>query len=199
MPTLQLYNHQIHFTPFVIKGLLALAGLITLVVIGIAESLLQAVVGILALMAWAGIAYWLMLKGQVAYTLTATHLQQHFYQGGWVVKWNNISQIGVCSYEREGWHQPLPWVGIRLKHYAPYLNSICPRLSTQLLLSQRALLYLGAQQKRGIINLKIWYWIPHPMWTPRVNNTPDCKPCWPIECSINVTSLVTIFLFQSRT
>lgn len=98
-------------------------------------------------MAWAGIAYWLMLKGQVAYTLTATHLQQHFYQGGWVVKWNNISQIGVCSYEREGWHQPLPWVGIRLKHYAPYLNSICPRLSTQLLLSQRALLYLGAQQK----------------------------------------------------
>ncbi len=108
MPTLQLYNHQIHFTPFVIKGLLALAGLITLVVIGIAESLLQAVVGILALMAWAGIAYWLMLKGQVAYTLTATHLQQHFYQGGWVVKWNNISQIGVCSYEREGWHQPLP-------------------------------------------------------------------------------------------
>lgn len=64
-----------------------------------------------------------------------------------MVKWNNISQIGVCSYEREGWHQPLPWVGIRLKHYAPYLNSICPRLSTQLLLSQRALLYLGAQQK----------------------------------------------------
>ncbi|CSB57977.1 Uncharacterised protein [Vibrio cholerae] len=54
-------------------------------------------------------------------------------------------------------------------------------------------------KKRGIINLKIWYWIPHPMWTPRVNNTPDCKPCWPIECSINVTSLVTIFLFQSRT
>ncbi|MBW5416753.1 DUF2982 domain-containing protein [Vibrio cholerae] len=147
MPTLQLYNHQIHFTPFVIKGLLALAGLITLVVIGVAESFLQALVGILALMAWAGIAYWLMLKGQVAYTLTATHFQQHFYQGGWVVKWNNISQIGVCSYEREGWHQPLPWVGIRLKHYAPYLNSICPRLSTQLLLSQRALLYLGAQQK----------------------------------------------------
>ncbi|GHX22262.1 hypothetical protein VCSRO204_1026 [Vibrio cholerae] len=180
MPTLQLYNHQIHFTPFVIKGLLALAGLITLVVIGIAESLLQAVVGILALMAWAGIAYWLMLKGQVAYTLTATHLQQHFYQGGWVVKWNNISQIGVCSYEREGWHQPLPWVGIRLKHYAPYSISVL-------------------NKKRGIINLKIWYWTRHPMWMPRVNNTPDCKPCWPIECSINVTSLVTIFLFQSRT
>lgn len=199
MPTLQLYNHQIHFTPFVIKGLLALAGLITLVVIGIAESLLQAVVGILALMAWAGIAYWLMLKGQVAYTLTATHLQQHFYQGGWVVKWNNISQIGVCSYEREGWHQPLPWVGIRLKHYAPYLNSICPRLSTNCCSVNAPYSISVLNKKRGIINLKIWYWIPHPMWTPRVNNTPDCKPCWPIECSINVTSLVTIFLFQSRT
>lgn len=150
-------------------------------------------------MAWAGIAYWLMLKGQVAYTLTATHFQQHFYQGGWVVKWNNISQIGVCSYEREGWHQPLPWVGIRLKHYAPYLNSICPRLSTNCCSANAPYSISVLNKKRGIINLKIWSWTPHLMWTQRVNNTPDCKPCWPIECSINVTSLVTIFLFQSRT
>lgn len=147
MTTLQLYNHQFHFTPRIIKGLVLLATALIISVLWIAQSAMQALIGILALFTWGGLAYWLILKGQVAYTLTATHFQQHFYQGGWVVKWNNISQIGVCSYEREGWHQPLPWVGIRLKDYSPYLSSICPRLSTQLLLSQRALLYLGAQQQ----------------------------------------------------
>ncbi|MFG0604538.1 DUF2982 domain-containing protein [Vibrio mimicus] len=147
MPTLQLYNHQLHFTSKVIIGL-ALLGLILMVGIAwLAQTTLQALIGLLALFTWGGLAYWLMLKGQVAYTLTSTHFQQHFYQGGWVVKWNNVSQFGVCSYESEGWHQPLPWVGIRLKEYAPYLKSICPRLSTQVLLSQRALLYLGAQQQ----------------------------------------------------
>lgn len=147
MPTLQLYNYQLHFTSKVIIGL-ALFVLILLVGIAwLAQTTLQALIGLLVLFTLGGLAYWLMLKGQVAYTLTSTHFQQHFYQGGWVVKWNNISQIGVCSYEREGWHQPLPWVGIRLKDYSPYLSSICPRLSTQLLLSQRALLYLGAQQQ----------------------------------------------------
>ncbi|PAR37537.1 DUF2982 domain-containing protein [Vibrio metoecus] len=147
MPTLQLYNHQLHFTPKILAGFALLASVFIIGVFWLAQTALQALVGILALFTWAALAYWLILKGQVAYTLTATHFQQHFYQGGWVVKWNNISQIGVCSYERDGWHQPLPWVGIRLKEYAPYLNSICPRLSTQVLLSQRALLYLGAQQQ----------------------------------------------------
>ncbi len=85
-------------------------------------------------------------KSQVSFTLTASHFQQHLFKGGWVLRWKDIDSIGICTYEQEGWHQPLPWIGIRLKHYSPYLNSICPRIATEILLGQRALLYLGARQ-----------------------------------------------------
>ncbi|MCG3729095.1 DUF2982 domain-containing protein [Vibrio cincinnatiensis] len=94
-----------------------------------------------------GISYGALCKSWVGFTLTATHFQQHFYHGGWVVKWNNIRQIGVCSYQQEGWHQPLPWIGIQLKNYSPFLDAICPRVARDMLMNQRALLYLGAKQK----------------------------------------------------
>ena len=57
-------------------------------------------------------------------------------------------RIGICHYDQEGRQQPLPWIGIKLKHYSPYLDSICPRIATEILLSQRALLYLGAKQSQ---------------------------------------------------
>ena len=87
-----------------------------------------------------------MLRSRVMFTLTPTHFQQHFYKGGWVLKWSNIEKIGLCTYEQDGWHQPLPWVGIKMTDYSPYLDSICPKITCELLLSQRALLYLGAKQ-----------------------------------------------------
>lgn len=62
------------------------------------------------------------------------------------MRWNNISKIGICNYDNDGWQQPLPWIGIKLKDYQPYLAAICPRVATEILLSQRALLYLGAKQ-----------------------------------------------------
>ena len=90
--------------------------------------------------------YYLMLRSRVLFTLTPTHFQQHFYKGGWVLKWSNIEKIGLCTYQQDGWHQPLPWIGIKIRDYAPYLDSICPKITTELLLNQRALLYLGAKQ-----------------------------------------------------
>jgi|GEM_PF-683367 len=90
--------------------------------------------------------YYLMLRSRVLFTLTPTHFQQHFYKGGWVLKWSNIEKIGLCTYQQDGWHQPLPWIGIKVKDYSPYLDSICPKITTELLLNQRALLYLGAKQ-----------------------------------------------------
>lgn len=93
-----------------------------------------------------GFAVLMIKKSQVTFTLTASHFQQHLFKGGWVVRWRNIESIGICSYQQDGWHQPLPWIGIRLKHYSPYLDAICPRIATEILLSQRALLYLGARQ-----------------------------------------------------
>ncbi|MCY9804904.1 DUF2982 domain-containing protein [Vibrio scophthalmi] len=107
----------------------------------------QFVVGLLVLIALFYAAQWLLKTSIVAYTLTATHFQQHFYKGGWVLKWRNISKIDICQCQHEGWYQPLPWVGIRLKDYSPYLDSICPRITTEILLSQRPLLYVGLQQQ----------------------------------------------------
>ncbi len=107
----------------------------------------QSVIAITGLLVLLIMGYWLIRKSQVAFTLTPTHFQQHLFHGGWVVKWNNISGIGICTYEEEGWHRPLPWIGIKLRRYSPYLDSICPRIATEILLSQRALLYLGARQQ----------------------------------------------------
>jgi len=104
------------------------------------------IVGAFCISALLGTGYYLMLRSRVMFTLTPTHFQQHFYKGGWVLKWSNIEKIGMCTYEQEGWHQPLPWVGIKMKDYSPYLDSICPKVTCELLLSQRALLYLGAKQ-----------------------------------------------------
>jgi len=91
-------------------------------------------------------AYYFIVRCRVMFTLTPTHLQQHFFKGGWVLKWSNIQSIGLCEYGEQGWYKPLPWIGIKLKHYEPYLDGICPRIATEILLSQRALLYLGAKQ-----------------------------------------------------
>ena len=106
----------------------------------------QALLTLIAVCSVLGFGHLMIQKATVGYTLTATHFQQHLFKGGWVVKWSNVSKIGICHYDQEGWQQPLPWIGIKLKHYSPYLQSICPRITTEILLSQRALLYLGARQ-----------------------------------------------------
>ncbi|WP_341663280.1 DUF2982 domain-containing protein [Vibrio sp.] len=125
-----------------------LAGLISLVVL--APNLPLAIITLIAVLIFLGFAQWLVHKSTVSYTLTATHFQQHLYKGGWVVKWNNIGKIGICHYDNQGWQQPLPWIGIKLKQYSPYLESICPRIATDILLNQRALLYMG--MKQSILN-----------------------------------------------
>ncbi|KAB0480164.1 DUF2982 domain-containing protein [Vibrio chagasii] len=104
------------------------------------------IVGAFCIITLLATGYYLMLRSRVMFTLTPTHFQQHFYKGGWVLKWSNIQKIGLCTYEQDGWHQPLPWIGIKVKDYSPYLDSICPKITCELLLSQRALLYLGAKQ-----------------------------------------------------
>lgn len=108
----------------------------------------QALLTLVVITSVLGFAYLMIKKATVAYTLTPTHFQQHLFKGGWVVKWTNISKIGICQYDQDGWQHPLPWIGIKLKHYSPYLMSICPRIATEILLSQRALLYLGAKQNQ---------------------------------------------------
>ena len=154
MQTVHLTNQPFVFSSITVRWLTGIFTIGCVFLIVYAPSWQQAVITIIAIAAVIGFAYLLILKSTVRFTLTATHFQQHLFKGGWVVKWNNVQKIGLCCYEQEGWQHPLPWVGIKLKHYSPYLNSICPRIATELLLSQRALLYLGAKQHKQSENFE---------------------------------------------
>ncbi|MDN3714858.1 DUF2982 domain-containing protein [Vibrio breoganii] len=85
-------------------------------------------------------------RGVVRFTITDTHLQQHTFKGGWVVKWQNVSSLGLCRSHQPTQSSELPWIGIRLKDPVPFVKQACPRLITNLLLEQRPLLYLGARE-----------------------------------------------------
>ncbi|KGK19921.1 DUF2982 domain-containing protein [Vibrio navarrensis] len=149
MQTLQLCNYDFSLNSAKGRGLIGGFLAAALLLLSISTSWLQAFVAITLLLFLALLGIYLMLRSQVKYTLTATHFQQHLFKGGWVVKWRNIEKIGVCTVETQGWHQPLPWIGIKLKDYTPYLDAICPRVASEILLSQRALLYLGAHQHQS--------------------------------------------------
>ncbi|NOI75300.1 DUF2982 domain-containing protein [Vibrio coralliilyticus] len=148
MQTLHLTNQPIRLSSPIAKILATIASIILISLVMFSPDFQQAVLTLVAILSMLGFGYLLILKSTVSYTLTATHFQQHLFKGGWVVKWSNVSKIGICHYDQEGWQQPLPWIGIKLKHYSPYLDSICPRIATEILLSQRALLYLGAKQSQ---------------------------------------------------
>lgn len=146
MPTIHLSNYQFdRHSPYVKIGLVIVLLIIT-ALIRLSNSWQQALVSVMCVLILCGVGYWLARKSWVGFTLTASHLQQHFYYGGWVVKWQNISQIGICTHQQEGWHQPLPWIGVRLKNYSPFLDGICPRIAREMLFNQRVLLYLGMKQ-----------------------------------------------------
>ncbi|MEF1291794.1 DUF2982 domain-containing protein [Vibrio sp. M260118] len=146
METVHLTNQPFVFSSITVKWISGMFALGCLFLLLYAPGWQQALLTAIAIVMFVGFGYVLILKGTVKFTLTATHFQQHLFKGGWVVKWSNIEKIGICTYQKDGWHQPLPWIGIKLKHYSPYLTSICPRIATEILLSQRALLYLGARQ-----------------------------------------------------
>ena len=146
METLHLTNQPPFFTSPLVKAIKWVAVVCAITLVMFAPGFGQALLILLAIAIGVGFTYLLIQKGTVRYTLTSSHFQQHLFKGGWVLKWSNISHIGICHYDQDGWQQPLPWIGIKLKNYPPYLNSICPRIATEILLSQRALLYLGAKQ-----------------------------------------------------
>ncbi|WP_027253272.1 DUF2982 domain-containing protein [Photobacterium halotolerans] len=82
-------------------------------------------------------------QSPITFTLTFMHLQYHSPHGGWLTRWQNIADIGRASVSTQGWHKPLPWIGIRLKHYDEFLDSICPRIASQILMEQRGLMIMA--------------------------------------------------------
>ncbi len=88
----------------------------------------------------------IIYQSPFGFTLTNSHLQQHLAKGGWVLQWQNILRIDKCECHREGWYQDIPWVGIEIKNHLQFIDSISPKVATQMLLNQRNLLYLGLKQ-----------------------------------------------------
>lgn len=154
MKTIHVSNFNFDLKGRRIQLVILLYIIIALVVIMFAATFTLAMIFAVLFCSFGIFTYWLILKSQVRFTFTSTHFQQHLFKGGWVVKWNNISQIDICTYHYHGWYQPLPWIGIRLKHYSPFLDSICPRIISELLLSQRGLLYLGIKQNNSSIQFE---------------------------------------------
>ncbi|MCK6261807.1 DUF2982 domain-containing protein [Vibrio sp. ZSDE26] len=148
MPSLQLSNLNLDVFLNQFKPALYMVVLIFLAAIyNFFDVKLATTILALALMTLTAI-YLIVLRSKVSYTLTATHFQQHLYHGGWVVKWTDIERIGLCELNQDGLRHPLPWIGIKLRNYAPYLDNICPRVATDILLSQRSLLYIGHHNHR---------------------------------------------------
>lgn len=78
---------------------------------------------------------------KISITLTAMHLQQHTNKGGWAVKWNNIADINQVYLTHLT--DSLPWVGIKLHHYELFLDAICPRMASKIIVEQRILLIMA--------------------------------------------------------
>ncbi|WP_235869238.1 DUF2982 domain-containing protein [Veronia nyctiphanis] len=79
-------------------------------------------------------------QSNLAFSFSQMHLQHHTQKGGWSVRWTDISEVGVPSISKEGWNHPLPWMGIRIKDYGAFLDSISFRLASGIIMEQRGLL-----------------------------------------------------------
>ncbi|WP_088329711.1 DUF2982 domain-containing protein [Lacimicrobium sp. SS2-24] len=67
--------------------------------------------------------------------------------GSYSLDWNNIQRVDIPRLHTGLSHEPLELVGIRLKHYAPLLDNISPRLASNILMQQRPLLLQAQRQQ----------------------------------------------------
>lgn len=72
--------------------------------------------------------------------LTKRFIHYQHRHGKWQLDWTNVQRIDVPKVSQGIEQKPLSMVGIKIKDYRPLLESISPRLATNLLLEQRALL-----------------------------------------------------------
>ncbi|SMY15242.1 hypothetical protein PAQU9191_00460 [Photobacterium aquimaris] len=89
----------------------------------------------------------LMNTPSVSFTLSFMHCQYHSRYGGWTTTWYNIADIGHATLGTQGWYTPLPWIGIRLTNYDDFIDSICPRVASRILLEQRVLLVMALKSQ----------------------------------------------------
>lgn len=146
MQTLQLTNEKFKIGS---KSRKAITVTYTLVAIWL-STFSHSTQGTLGILFVAAVIYILTLhfyrRSITKFTITDTHFQQHTYKGGWVLQWRNIGNLGRCI-SKDPTAEPLPWIGIKLSEPERFINSISPRVISEILLQQRALLYLGASEQ----------------------------------------------------
>nr|WP_159064856.1 DUF2982 domain-containing protein [Thaumasiovibrio subtropicus] len=100
--------------------------------------------------------YWrIRSQPAISMTLTYMHLQLHHPSGGWSVRWQDIQHVEQVSIEHDGWFEPIPWVGIKLRSYDHLMHSISPRLVSRILTDQRVLLIMSYRRgNRGSVDVE---------------------------------------------
>lgn len=86
------------------------------------------------------IGWFKVREPQHSIELTKTHIHFCHRHGSWQLAWENVQRIDVPRVSQGAQQTSLGLVGIKIKHYEPLLDSISPRLATNLLLEQRPLL-----------------------------------------------------------
>lgn len=144
LPTLHLRAHEFVWLQRHQRVLLALITLVFSLWIMTAPTAGHALLAALTCGGFVLSTWYLYRRSQVGYTLTATHFQQHLFKGGWSLQWHNIQRFGQCVYrDRDGWTHPLPWIGFKLTDYDAFIDAVCPRIGSEMLINQRGLLYLA--------------------------------------------------------
>ncbi|WP_407332976.1 DUF2982 domain-containing protein [Enterovibrio sp. 27052020O] len=128
---------------------------LTLVILNPQVNLVPALLG-LCMIGGLGIYISHIIDQQrLSFSLSDMHLQHHTPKGGWSVRWHDIREIGIPTISKDGWHQPMPWVGIRLKSYEPLLDGISFRLASHIIMEQRSLLLVAYRRSESTPNTKL--------------------------------------------
>lgn len=115
-------------------------------------NLVSVTLGIVVLLIGTVLGYTCYFIDQRAlgFSFTSTHLQQHCLSGGWALRWENIQKIDECYYQIQDWQVSMSWIGVALKDPYQLIDSISPKLISQIILQQRQLLYLGLKQSQRL-------------------------------------------------
>ncbi|OOF33112.1 DUF2982 domain-containing protein [Salinivibrio costicola] len=111
-------------------------------------SLGQGIIGLIAIGAILYAIHKLLQRVQLSFSLSFMHIQHHSFRGGWALKWRHIDTIGIPQIYPQSLGEPLPWMGIKIKHYDALLDGISLRMVTHIIMTQRALL-ITAYRRAG--------------------------------------------------
>lgn len=84
---------------------------------------------------------WFKLREPVhSLLISKQHIRYSTRFGSWQIDWHNVQRIDIPKSTNSHRNAEYDMLGIRLKDIEPLIESISPRLATNLLLNQRALL-----------------------------------------------------------